>query len=199
MKLVFATQNLNKLEEVCAMLPKQHNIISLADIGCNDDIPENQASIEGNAIQKATYIYTKYGLACFADDTGLEVDALRGAPGVYSARYSCDEFPNLNKEERNAANIHKLLTALESIENRKARFRTVVALIIENKVHTFEGIVDGAISLTPKGSKGFGYDPIFYPDAYTCSFAELGLEEKNTISHRGIAIKKLIEFLNNLK
>jgi XTP/dITP diphosphohydrolase len=188
MKIVFATQNQNKVKEIASILPNSIEIVSLADINCHQDIPETSPTIEGNAIQKATYVQEHFNLNCFADDTGLEIEALNGEPGVYSARYA--------GEAKNAeANMNKVLEKLNNQSNRKARFKTVIALIINNKLHTFEGVVNGNITENKKGEKGFGYDPIFIPEGYTQTFAELSLEEKNTISHRAIATKKLIDFL----
>jgi len=191
MQLVFATNNPNKLKEVQALLPKNIELLSLADIGCFEDIPETQNTIEGNALQKAEYINTKYGYDCFADDTGLEVEALNGAPGVHSAHYA--------GEQRDANdNMNKLLKELKNKQNRNAQFKTVISLQLNNKQHTFTGICKGEISTTKKGDKGFGYDPIFMPKGYTKTFAELSLEEKNKIGHRGKAIKHLLTFLNSV-
>ncbi len=186
-ELVFATNNPNKLREVEAQLPKGIQLISLKDIGCTEDIPETQNTIEGNALQKANYIKTKYNRDCFADDTGLEVDALDGAPGVHSARYAGPEKKAIN-------NIKKLLNALENEPNRAAQFKTVIALHFKGKSIQFEGICKGEIVHKPTGAGGFGYDPIFRPLNYEQTFAELSLEEKNKIGHRGIAVAKLIQF-----
>ncbi|WOD42628.1 non-canonical purine NTP diphosphatase [Hwangdonia lutea] len=189
MQLVFATNNDNKLREVQALIPAHIKLLSLKDIGCFEDIPETQNTIEGNAIQKATYVKQHYGYNCFADDTGLEVDALHGAPGVYSARYA--------GEQRNADdNTNKLLTELSRKENRNAHFKTVIALHLKNKQHTFTGICKGEITTTKKGKKGFGYDPVFQPRGYSQTFAEMDLSLKNSIGHRGKAIKLLVDFLN---
>lgn len=188
MKLVFATNNPNKLIEVKALLP-QHHILSLQDIGCFEDIPETEDTIKGNAILKAAYILKNYGYHCFADDTGLEVEVLNGAPGVYSARYA---GPDCNAED----NIQKLLRALDAIDNRAAQFKTVVALTTQTKILTFTGICKGNILTEKHGSSGFGYDPIFRPDDFTQSFAEMTLLEKSAISHRGKAVRQLIDFLN---
>ena len=187
-EIVFATNNPNKLKEVQAVLPKEIKLISLKDIGCFEDIPETQNTIEGNAIQKATYIKTTYNKDCFADDTGLEVMALNGAPGVYSARYA-------GPEKNASKNIQKLLDNLENETNRKAQFKTVIALNYNNQTFTFEGVCKGKITRHKIGSGGFGYDPIFMPNGKQQTFAELSLEEKNTIGHRGLAIAKLISFL----
>jgi len=190
MDLVFATNNLNKLKEVQALIPSSIKLISLKDIGCFEDIPETQNTIEGNAIQKAEYIKKYYGYDCFADDTGLEVEALNGAPGVYSARYAGEQRDTHD-------NMNKLLDELANTENRNAQFKTVVALHLNNKFQTFNGICKGSITKTKHGKKGFGYDPIFKPEGFNKSFAEMTSEEKNTISHRGIAVQKLVAFLNN--
>ncbi len=192
MKLVFATNNEHKIKEIREMLSEKFILVSLDQIGCSDDIPETSDTIEGNASQKARYIYEKYGLNCFADDTGLEVEALNMEPGIYSARYA---GPQRNSED----NIDKLINELDKIKNRKARFRTVISLIIDGKETLFEGIVNGNILEERKGKKGFGYDPIFQPEGYNLSFAEMDLNEKNKISHRGRAIEKLISFLTNLE
>ncbi len=190
MKLVFATNNLNKLKEVQALIPSEIELLSLSDIGCNEDIPETSPTIEGNAKQKVQYIKQLYGYDCFADDTGLEVDVLNGAPGVYSARYA--------GEEKNAhANMDKLLNNLGSNTNRDAQFKTVIALELNGKLETFTGICTGTITVMKTGDQGFGYDPIFLPEGYSKTFAELPLNEKNKISHRGKAVKQLIDFLNH--
>lgn len=190
MKIVFATNNLNKLKEVQAMVPSHITLLSLKDIGCFEDVPETQETIEGNAIQKAEYIKVKYGYDCFADDTGLEVDALNGAPGVYSARYA---GPQRNADD----NTNKLLTELNNNTNRQAQFKTVVALQLNDKLHTFTGICKGAITTDKKGQGGFGYDPVFQPENYTQTFAEITLEEKNKIGHRGKAVQQLVAFLES--
>ena len=187
-KLVFATNNAHKLSEVKAILEPEFQIISLTDLNCNDDIPETATTLEGNALIKAKYISDKFGLDCFADDTGLEVEALNGEPGVYSARYA-DENHDANK------NMIKVLDLLGNTENRKACFRTVITLIQNGETTSFEGKIDGTISLKPSGNSGFGYDPIFVPEGYNLSFAELSSEEKNLISHRALAVKKLTEHL----
>ncbi len=190
MKLVFATNNPNKLKEVRALLPSTIKLLSLTDIGCKEDIPETSPTIEGNAIQKANYIKEHYGYDCFADDTGLEVESLDGAPGVYSARYA-------GKEKNADANMNKLLNELSEVEHRDAQFKTVIALIINHKLQTFTGVCKGAITKEKKGSSGFGYDPIFLPYGYSNTFAELPLSEKNKIGHRGKAVQQLIKFLNH--
>ncbi len=189
LKLVFATNNKNKLKEVQAMLTN-FEIVSLANINCFDDIAETAKNLEGNAKIKADFITEKYGLNCFADDTGLEVEALNNQPGVYSARYAGNES---NAEE----NMKKLLNKLGNNSNRNAQFRTAIALNIEGKQYLFEGICKGTILTKKQGNSGFGYDPIFRPDGFNKSFAEMTMIEKGTISHRGKAIKKLVSFLNN--
>ena len=190
-KFVFATNNAHKLEEVKALLGDKIELLSMKDIKCSPDIPETETTLEGNALLKARYIYENYHINCFADDTGLEVEALNGAPGVYSARYA-------GEEHNSEANMKKLLHELEGVENRKAQFRTIFALIIEGKEHLFEGIVKGEIIKQRKGNAGFGYDPIFVPEGYTQTFAEMGSEEKNKISHRAKAVGKLCKFLHTL-
>lgn len=190
-KFVFATNNAHKLEEVKALLGDKIELLSMKDIKCSADIPETETTLEGNALLKARYIYENYHINCFADDTGLEVEALNGAPGVYSARYA-------GEEHNSEANMKKLLHKLEGVENRKAQFRTIFALIIEGKEHLFEGIVKGEIIKQRKGNAGFGYDPIFVPEGYTQTFAEMGSEEKNKISHRAKAVGKLCKFLHTL-
>ncbi len=190
-KFVFATNNAHKLKEVAAIVGHQIELLSLEDIGCHDDIPETSDTLEGNALQKAKYVYERYHIDCFADDTGLEVEALDGAPGVYSARYAGEGH---NSEE----NIRKLLHELEGKDNRKARFRTVFALIINGKEHLFEGIVKGEIIATKRGTSGFGYDPVFVPEGFTQTFAEMSDAQKNKISHRAIGVNKLCKFLNTL-
>lgn len=187
-KLVFATNNAHKLSEVRAILAPQYEIISLAELNCFDDIPETADTLEGNALLKAQYVFDKFQLNCFADDTGLEVDALNGAPGVYSARYAGEDNNAIN-------NMEKLLSDLGDNPNRTAHFRTVIALIEVGEVRYFEGQIDGKIAYAPSGSAGFGYDPIFIPDGYTQSFAELGVAEKNKISHRALAVQELVAYL----
>ncbi|WP_088322925.1 non-canonical purine NTP diphosphatase [Polaribacter tangerinus] len=191
MEIVFATNNHNKLEEVQEMLPASIKLLSLNDIGCNDDIEETETTLEGNAKLKANYITTKFGYNCFADDTGLEVESLDGNPGVYSARYAGEPS---NSEK----NMQKLLLALNNKTNRKAQFRTAICLNIDKKQYIFEGICKGEILNEKRGEKGFGYDPIFSPENHQISFAEMDSESKNNISHRGIAIKKLVAFLQKV-
>jgi len=191
MKLVFASNNKNKIQEIQALVPNTIQIVSLDDIGCTEDIPETANTIEGNAILKANYVTEKYGYDCFADDTGLEVDALNGAPGVYSARYAGEQ-----KDAND--NMDKLLTQLKNESNRKANFKTVIALNLNGKQNLFTGIINGKIIEEKIGTNGFGYDPIFVADGYEKTFAELTMEEKSTISHRGIAVKELILFLQKL-
>ena len=188
-KFVFATNNAHKLEEVTAILGDKIELLSMKDIHCHADIPETADTLEGNALLKARYIFENYNMDCFADDTGLEVETLNGAPGVYSARYAGDAH---NSE----ANMRKLLQDMEGIENRKAQFRTVFALIINGKEHLFEGIVKGEITKHRCGSSGFGYDPVFIPEGYTQTYAEMGNTLKNKISHRALATNKLCNFLS---
>lgn len=188
-KLVFATNNAHKLEEIKAILGEQVEILSLKDIGCDTDIPETANTLEGNASLKARYIYEHYGIDCFADDTGLEVEALDGAPGVYSARYAGEGHDS-------EANMRKLLVNLKEITDRKAQFRTVISLIEQGEEHQFEGIVKGCILEEKRGDSGFGYDPIFQPEGYDHSFAELGNDIKNRISHRARAVALLCNYLS---
>ena len=190
MKLVFATNNRHKLDEVRKIISGYTEIISLSDIDCHEDIPETADTLEGNALQKARYIKEHFGYDCFADDTGLEVEALDNAPGVYSARYA---GPGHDSE----ANMNKLLHEMENKENRKARFRTVIALILNGKEYLFEGVVNGTIINEKRGGSGFGYDPIFVPDTYSETFAEMGNDIKNQISHRAKAVMKLTSFLSD--
>ena len=189
MKLVFATNNPNKLSELQALVPDGIEILSLKDINCNEELPETSPTLHENALQKAQYVYQNYGFNCFADDTGLEIDALRGAPGVYSARYAGEDC----KAEDN---MQKVLAKLEKEENRNAKFRTVIALIIDGEEIFFEGECNGLITETKSGIEGFGYDPIFTPLGYEITFAEMSKQEKGVISHRGRAVKKLVDFLN---
>ena len=191
MKIVFATNNPNKLKEIQSLMHAGIEIISLKDIGCTEDIPETGETLEANAFQKARYLKEQYGYDCFADDTGLEVEALNGAPGVYSARYA-------GPERSAEANMAKILTELDGKENRKAQFRTAVALILNGKEQLFEGKVEGHISETKQGEEGFGYDPIFLPKNYQRSFAQMSMDEKGTISHRGRAVRKLVDFLRSI-
>ena len=188
-KLVFATNNPHKLEEIRAILGSKLEILSLADIGCDADIPETAETLEGNALIKAHYVYDNYKLDCFADDTGLEVDALHGLPGVHTARYA---YPDRHDPE---ANMIKLLEALRENNDRNARFRTVIALIKKGKEHLFEGVVEGVIAREKSGTQGFGYDPVFIPEGNSNTVAELGEDIKNTISHRARAVQKLAEYL----
>lgn len=189
MQLVFATNNLNKLKEVQSLIPQQIKLLSLQDIGCFEDVPETKETIEGNAIQKAQYIKNHYGFDCFADDTGLEVNALNGEPGVYSARYA--------GEQRDANdNMKKLLDKLYLSTNRNAQFKTVIALHLNGELKTFTGICKGEITAKKQGEQGFGYDPIFKALGYTKTFAEISIDEKNQIGHRGKAVKQLVDFLN---
>lgn len=187
-KIIFATNNLHKLSEVAAMLGEDYQIVTPRDCGITEDIPETSATLEGNALQKARYLKERTGLDCFADDTGLEVEALGGAPGVHSARYATDghDFK---------ANNRLLLKNMEGTTNRRARFRTVVALIQNGEEHLFEGIVEGEIALSESGCEGFGYDPLFHPEGSPLSFAQMSAEAKNEISHRGRAVKQLVDFL----
>ena len=191
MKIVFATNNKHKLEEIKDILGKDFEIVSLAEIGCHEDIPETGLTLEENARQKSTYIVEHYNHDCFADDTGLEVDALNGEPGVHSARYA--EGTDHDSE----ANMRKLLSKMSNVKDRTARFRTVISLIINGVEHQFEGRVEGRIATEKHGTEGFGYDPIFIPEDYDKSFAELGEEVKNQISHRARAVKKLAEYLSS--
>ncbi len=192
MDLVFATNNQHKIKEIKSLIDKSFNIFSLEDIGFKDDIPETNPTIEGNASQKSFYIYNKFKINCFADDTGLEIKSLNGKPGVYSARYAGDECDS-------EKNMKRVMEELLGKEDRSARFRTIISLIINGEEKTFEGIVNGKILNRKKGKDGFGYDPIFLPDGYDLSFAEMSLEEKNKISHRARATKRLIEYLNSFK
>lgn len=190
-KLVFATNNSHKLEEVSQILGETIELLSLKDIHCDVDIPETADTLEGNALLKAEYIYNNYGFNAFADDTGLEIEALNNEPGVYSARYA-------GEEKSAQANMLKVLEKLEGIENRKAQFRTAISLILDGKTYLFEGVIKGTIIKEKRGEAGFGYDPIFMPDGYDKTFAELGNEVKNEISHRALAVNKLCEFLTKL-
>lgn len=191
MKLVFASNNKNKIKEIKLLIPSHYQILSLEDIGCTEEIPETANTIEGNAILKANYVTKKFGYDCFADDSGLEVDALNGEPGVFSARYAGEPKNDLN-------NTHKLLKNLETVTNRKANFKTVICLNLNNKQHLFTGIIVGKISFEPVGEMGFGYDPVFIPDGFTETFAQMNIEKKSKMSHRGKAVSKMIDFLKNL-
>jgi len=186
--LLFATNNPHKLTEIREILEPRFNILSLKDIHCADELPETQNTLEGNALQKAQYVYDKYHFNCFADDTGLEIEALNGAPGVFSARFAGNKCTYDD-------NVNKVLHLLENLANRKARFRTVIALILNKKIHFFEGTVEGHILQERKGTSGFGYDPIFVPHGTCKTFAEMTSAEKNIISHRGLALNKLTQFL----
>lgn len=187
-KILFATHNPHKLEEIQAILKDSYQVVGLMEMGIIEDIPETAATLEGNARMKADYLFEKLGGDCFADDTGLEVEALNGAPGVYSARYAGEHCSFSD-------NVEKILKALQGVENRKAQFRTVIYLIMNKKRYSFEGAVKGKLIETPKGEKGFGYDPIFVPDGFSETFAEMPLDLKNKISHRGLATQKLVDFL----
>lgn len=190
MKIIFATNNAHKIAEVEAVLGEGFSLSTPRECGITEDIPEEQPTLEGNASQKAHYIYDRTGRDCFADDTGLEVEALGGAPGVHSARYATDGHDF-------AANNRRLLSELQGVDNRRARFRTVISLIIDGEEHLFEGIVEGYIALSEAGCGGFGYDPLFVPEGCDRTFAEMSADEKNAISHRGRAVAKLVEFLHN--
>lgn len=191
-RIIFATNNAHKLSEVQALLGNTFTIVTLKECGITEDIPETAPTLEGNALQKARYIYEKIGADCFADDTGLEVEALGGAPGVHSARYATDGHDF-------AANNRLLLKNLEGVSNRKARFRTVIALILDGKEYLFEGVVEGRIAEEESGSEGFGYDPLFVPSGEIITFAQMSAEKKNSISHRGRAVAKLVNFLKDGK
>lgn len=188
MKLCFATNNQHKLDEVRQLLGSRFEVLSLEDIGCREELKEEQNTLEGNSLQKAKYIYDQFGIDCFADDTGLEVEALNGEPGVYSARYA-------GEHRSSEDNMSLLLEKLSNQSNRKARFRTVITLILHDQTFQFDGIAKGEILERKRGEKGFGYDPVFLPNGISKSMAELSAEEKNAISHRGEAVRKLIEFL----
>ena len=192
MKLVFATNNQHKLQEIKHLLNGSFELLSLNDINCDEEIPENQETIEGNASEKSFYIFNKFGLNCFAYDTGLEIEALNGEPGVYSARYA-------GEEKSAEKNMDLVLQKLAEIKNRKARFKTVISLVIDGQEIQFEGIVNGHILEEKRGKTGFGYDPIFQPDESHFSFAEMTMEEKGKISHRGRAVQKLVEYLTHFK
>lgn len=188
MQLVFATNNQNKVNEIKSLLGEGVEIVSLKDIGCNEELPETQETLEGNALQKARYVADNYNVNCFADDTGLEVASLNGAPGVYSARYAGEQCAAED-------NMTKILSELDGKQNREAKFRTIVALILNDEEHSFEGQVDGSITRSKSGSDGFGYDPIFQPNGFDITFSEMSMAEKNAISHRGKAVAKLVAFL----
>ena len=188
MKLVFASNNPNKIAEIQNLAPDSIQILSLEDIECFEEIPETADTIEGNAILKANYVTEKYGFDCFADDSGLEIDYLNGAPGVFSARFA-------GAQKNDQDNIDKVLFELKEANNRKANFKTVIALNLNKKQHLFTGIINGNITTTEKGTQGFGYDPIFQPNDYDITFAEMNQQQKSSISHRGLAVKQLLEFL----
>ncbi|WP_027420901.1 non-canonical purine NTP diphosphatase [Crocinitomix catalasitica] len=190
MELIFATQNINKAKEIQALVPKTIAIKTLQEIGCNEDVPETAPTLEGNAKQKSDYVFEHYKVNCFADDTGLEIDVLNGEPGVFSARYA---GPQRDSND----NMDLVLKKLKGNSNRKARFKTVISLILNGENHTFEGVVNGTIIEEKSGMEGFGYDPIFKPDGFDSTFSEMSMEDKNSISHRGIAVRKLVEFLSN--
>lgn len=192
MKLVFATGNQNKVKEIQALLPDSIQLLGLTDIGCAEEIPETQPTIEGNAAQKAFYVFEKYHHNCFADDTGLEIEALDGKPGVLSARYA-GEAKDAN------ANMDKILAELQNETNRFAHFKTVISLVVDGEEIQFEGVVEGTILKEKRGGKGFGYDPIFLPNGSDRSFAEMDVHEKNEISHRALAVKKLVAYLSKVK
>ena len=191
MQLVFASNNQNKITEIQALVPNLIDILSLKDIGCTEDIPETADTIEGNAILKANYVTEKYGFNCFADDSGLEIDFLNGAPGVYSARFA-------GEQKNDKDNIQKVLTELKGVENRKAQFKTVIALNLDGQQNLFTGIIEGVITETEEGINGFGYDPIFQPNNYDITFAEMNQAEKSAISHRGLAVKQLLNYIQNI-
>ncbi|HTA63010.1 MAG TPA: non-canonical purine NTP diphosphatase [Bacteroidia bacterium] len=189
MKLIFATHNQHKLQEIKLLLPKSINLVSLADINFTDDIAETAYTLTDNALLKARHIYNKYKTNCFADDSGLEVEALNGAPGVYSARYA-------GLQKNDADNMQKLLDELRDKSNRNACFKTVIALILNGKEYTFDGVIEGIILTEKQGDKGFGYDPLFKPNGYGITFAQMTTDEKSKISHRGLAVNKLVNFLS---
>jgi XTP/dITP diphosphohydrolase len=196
-RIVFATNNAHKLSEIRDILGDEFDVESLEELGCHDDIPETADTLEGNALQKAHYIYDRYGVSCFADDTGLEVEALGGGPGVYTARFGT--MNGYGADHDAEANTRCLLDKLKDKSNRRAQFRTAIALILDGEEHLFEGTVKGIITPEKRGDKGFGYDPVFIADGYDKTFAELGVEVKNKISHRAKAVMKLADFLKNEK
>ena len=198
MQLIFATNNLHKLEEIDALLGEKFKLLGLKDLHMDEEIPEDHETLEENASQKAWYIFNRTGQNCFADDTGLEVDALDGAPGVYSARYSRMGHPTFPEMEPALGNIRKLLMKMEDVAERSARFRTVISLVLNGKEYQFEGVVEGVITERPSGVKGFGYDPVFTPSGYEITFAEMDLSLKNQISHRARAVKQLVDFLKGM-
>jgi len=197
-KIVFATNNPHKLKEIQSLLGDHFRLQSLNEIGFSGDIPEEKTTLEENALDKARFIFEKYACPCFADDTGLEVEALKGEPGVYSARYAGSLKEYGTEEKRSAANISKLLARLSGNQNRNARFRTVIAYIDGKDEHLFEGIVNGSIIDVRRGAEGFGYDPVFVPEGYKDTFAEMPLDGKNKISHRAMAFSKFVEYMKGL-
>ena len=188
MNICFATNNAHKVREINQLLGDSFQVLSLADIGCTEELPENQDTLAGNSQEKATYVYQHYHIHCFADDTGLEADALPGEPGVYSARYA-------GAQRSSEDNMQLLLSKLANTTNRAAQFRTVITLWLDDRMHQFEGIARGTIAHKPSGSQGFGYDPIFVPEGYSRSFADMTVDEKNQVSHRGRAVRQLVQFL----
>ncbi len=192
MNLVFATHNQHKVHEIRAIAGPQWNIVCLSDLGCTEEIPETADTLQGNALQKAQFVHDRFHVNCFADDTGLEIEALNGRPGIYSARYAGEQCSFLD-------NMNKVLSEMEGLTNRKACFKTVIALILDDQTYYFEGRIDGTIIENPRGDAGFGYDPVFVPDGYNKTFAEMDETEKNRISHRGLAIAKLLAFLNGMQ
>lgn len=198
-ELVFATNNLHKLKEIKSILQSEYKITGLGERGISEEIPEDHFTLKENAFQKAEFVWNRLEVSCFSDDTGLEIDALNGEPGVFSARYSLIGEPVYPEMDVVAGNIRKVLEKLEGVKNRKARFRTVIALILDSSRYSFEGVVDGSIAEEIRGADGFGYDPIFIPDGYSQTFAELNPAQKNRISHRARAVKKLVNFLVSTK
>jgi len=198
MQLVFATNNLHKLGEIDALLGEKFHLLGLKDLHISEEIPEDHETLEENASQKAWYIFNRTGQSCFADDTGLEVDALDGAPGVYSARYSRMDHPTFPEMEPAQGNIKKLLLKMENVVERSARFRTVISLVLNGKEYQFEGVIEGVITENASGAKGFGYDPIFIPRGFNNTFAEMDLSLKNQISHRAQAVTQLVDFLKGM-
>lgn len=192
MKLCFASNNEHKLAEIRQIVGQQYQVVSLQDIGCNEELAEDQDTLEGNSRQKAEYVWQHYGVSCFADDTGLEVEALGGEPGVYSARYA-------GPQRSSADNIALLLENLKGQPNRRAQFRTAITLFLNGQMHQFDGIVKGHIAQSPVGTEGFGYDPVFIPEGYGQTFAQMPADQKNSISHRGRAMQQLVDFLNKQK
>lgn len=192
MDICFATNNVKKIEEIRHLMEPDFRVKSLAEIGCHEELPETGSTLEENSLQKAQYVWDHYNIACFADDTGLETEALNGEPGVYSARYA-------GPERNNEANIRLLLEKLKGEENRRARFKTVITWVSKEETQQFEGVVEGHILYSPQGEKGFGYDPVFMPEGENRSFAEMSIQEKNNISHRGRALEKFIRFIRKQK